>query len=178
VTDSVSKRRYLVDTGASFSVLPFYSPNFPSGPRLSGPDGASIPCWGYRRQFLVFGRRRFVWRFLLAAVKFPIIGVDFLKHFCLLVDPAGQQLVDATHHDPITATATAAATSTAATALQVTTCGDILPLADKRVEWSSSAATAVQVATCGDQPLADKQVGAATAAATGRLNALQQQLVE
>jgi hypothetical protein len=70
-------------------VLPFYSSNFPSGPRLSGPDGASIPCWGYKRHFLVFGRRRFVWRLLLAAVKFLIIGVDFLKHFCLIVNPAG-----------------------------------------------------------------------------------------
>jgi hypothetical protein len=79
VIDSISKRRYLVDTGASFSVLPFFSAAAPTGPRLSGPDGASIPCWGYKRHFLVFGR--FVWCFLLAAVKFPIVGVDFLKHF-------------------------------------------------------------------------------------------------
>jgi hypothetical protein len=26
------------------------------------------------------------WTFLLADVQFPIIGVDFLRHFCLLVD--------------------------------------------------------------------------------------------
>jgi hypothetical protein len=44
--------------------------------------------------------------------------------------------------------------------MQVTTCGDFLPPADKQEDWSSPAATAVQVATCGDQRLADKQVDA------------------
>jgi hypothetical protein len=35
-----------------------------------------------------------VWPFLLAKVQFPIIGVDFLRHFKLLVDPAANPLVD------------------------------------------------------------------------------------
>ncbi len=34
------------------------------------------------------------WTFLLAAVSFPIIGVDFLRHFKLMVDPAANALVD------------------------------------------------------------------------------------
>jgi hypothetical protein len=76
-------------------VMPFKSPSPPTGPRLMGPDDKSIPCWGYRRFFLIFGGRRYVWHFLLAAVKFPIVGVDFLKHFRLLVDPAGQRLLEA-----------------------------------------------------------------------------------
>jgi hypothetical protein len=103
IYDSVSNRRYLVDTGASFSVLPYTSSQLPRGPQLVGPDGRQIPCWGHKRMYLVFGGRRFVWHFLLAAVKFPIIGVDFLKHFRLLIDPAGQQLVEAGTFTPIAA---------------------------------------------------------------------------
>ncbi len=38
--------------------------------------------------------RRFTWNFLLAAVSFPIVGVDFLRHFQLIVDPAAKMLVD------------------------------------------------------------------------------------
>ncbi len=39
-------------------------------------------------------QQAFSWSFLLAAVQFPIIGVDFLCHFGLLVDLAATQLVD------------------------------------------------------------------------------------
>jgi nitrate reductase NapE component len=42
----------------------------------------------------VLQREEFSWPFLLAAVQFPIIGVDFLRHYGLLVDPAGNRLVD------------------------------------------------------------------------------------
>jgi hypothetical protein len=54
-----------------------------------------------------------VWSFLLAAVKFPIIGVDFLKHYRLLVDPANNRLLAGaaqpspprvSGHQPITVT--------------------------------------------------------------------------
>jgi hypothetical protein len=43
---------------------------------------------------LSFHGRRFTWTFLLAAVQFPFLGVDFLRHFKLLVDPATNHLVD------------------------------------------------------------------------------------
>jgi len=42
----------------------------------------------------MFHGRRFTWNFLLAAVSFPIVGVDFLRHFQLMVDPAANMLVD------------------------------------------------------------------------------------
>jgi hypothetical protein len=39
--------------------------------------------------------RRTTWNFLLAAISFPIIGVDFLLHFQLMVDLArANMLVD------------------------------------------------------------------------------------
>jgi hypothetical protein len=43
---------------------------------------------------LLFHGRRFRWTLLLADVQFPIIGVDFLRHFHLMVDPAANRLVD------------------------------------------------------------------------------------
>jgi hypothetical protein len=36
----------------------------------------------------------FMWPFLLAGVNFPNIGMNFLQHFGLLVDPSGRWLVD------------------------------------------------------------------------------------
>jgi hypothetical protein len=41
--------------------------------------------------------RLFIWNFLLAAVSFPIIGVDFFGHFQLMVDlAANMRAVNAT----------------------------------------------------------------------------------
>jgi hypothetical protein len=37
---------------------------------------------------------RFTWNFLLAIVSFYVIGVDFLRHFQLMVDPAANMLLD------------------------------------------------------------------------------------
>jgi hypothetical protein len=118
VLDRFSNQRFLVDTGASFSVFPHRSTAVPNGPHLSGPDGKNIPCWGPRRMRLTFGRCRFVWPFLLAAVRFPIKGMDFLKHFRLLVDPSNGVLLDSG-----AATVAAAEPTTLPPSLQVTTCG-------------------------------------------------------
>jgi hypothetical protein len=46
VSDELSSRRFLVDTGAAFSILPYSSASPPSGPRLTGPSGTPIRCWG------------------------------------------------------------------------------------------------------------------------------------
>ncbi len=43
---------------------------------------------------LIFNGSHFTWTFLLADVQFPIIGVDFLRNFRLLVDIAAGRLVD------------------------------------------------------------------------------------
>jgi len=94
IVDETSQRRFLVDTGAAYSIFPYSSPGKQSGPCLTGADGLHIPCWGERRLTLSFHGRLFVWPFLLAKVQFPIIGVDFLRHFKLLVDPAANRLVD------------------------------------------------------------------------------------
>jgi hypothetical protein len=95
IVDESTQRRFLVDTGAAYSIFPFSSSGKQSGPRLTGADGFHIPCWGERRLSLIFHGRRFAWPFLLAKVQFPNLGVDFLRHFKLLVSgSAANRLVD------------------------------------------------------------------------------------
>jgi hypothetical protein len=82
----------LVDSGASYSIIPHTSSSPPSGPRLLGPDGAAIKCWGRQELPLKLAGRQFTWSFLRAAVSFPIIGIDFLIHHGLLLDAARGRL--------------------------------------------------------------------------------------
>jgi hypothetical protein len=49
---------------------------------------------GQTQTKLIFNGGRFAWIFLLADVQFPIIGIDFLRHFSLLVDIATGHLMD------------------------------------------------------------------------------------
>jgi hypothetical protein len=93
VLDQLSNMRFLVDTGASYSIFPHSSSSPPTSPLLAGPSGTSIPCWGEKEFTLSFSGRLFKWTLLLADVKFPILGVDFLRHHRLLVDPAENQLI-------------------------------------------------------------------------------------
>ena len=92
LVDEKTGDKFLVDTGAAFSVFPHHATTPSSGPALRGPSGQSIPCWGEKQLSLVFSGRMFKWSFLLAGVDFPIIGIDFLRAFRLTVDPAAGRL--------------------------------------------------------------------------------------
>ena len=94
--DQVSNRRFLVDTGASYSILPHVSSLPASGPKLYGPAGQPIPCWRERLVQLRFQDLDFSWKFLLANVAFPILGVDFLRAHKLLIDPVDNALLGST----------------------------------------------------------------------------------
>jgi hypothetical protein len=94
IIDKQSHRCFLMDMGATFSIFPHFSTGPPRGPALAGAAGQSIPCWGERQFQPLLNGKVFTWPFLLAAVQFPIIWVDFLRHFGLLVDPLGNRLVD------------------------------------------------------------------------------------
>ena len=93
--DSLSGRLFLVDTGATASVLPHHSATPPSDLRLTAANGRGIPSWGSRTLLLKFNSKRFEWPFLLAAVDRPILGADFLRHHGLVVDLQGRQLLNA-----------------------------------------------------------------------------------
>ncbi len=81
LTDEISGAAYLVDSGAVYSVLPHSSVDPPSGPRIAAADGSQIPCWGWEDVDITCRGRRFSWRFLKAAVAFPLIGTD---HFMII----------------------------------------------------------------------------------------------
>ncbi len=98
VTDSVTGLRFLVDTGAEISVIP------PSATGRKHHKGSlslqavnSTPIATYGTQLLTLNiglRRKFQWIFIIADVKNPILGADFLRHYSLLVDLNHNRLVD------------------------------------------------------------------------------------
>jgi hypothetical protein len=94
IKDQLTHRRFLCDTGESYSILPHQSLAVASGPPLHDPAGRPIKCCGERELTLTFNNKQYKWIFLLADVSFAIIGIDFLKHFKLVVDAAAGQLID------------------------------------------------------------------------------------
>ena len=93
IMDQISGRRFLVDTGAAFSILP-HSSHLPAlGQGMVGPTGSPIKCWGESQVDLQLSGQLFTWIFLLADVQIPILGIDFLRANKLSVDPAGGRLL-------------------------------------------------------------------------------------
>ena len=107
VMDRLSQRRFLCDTGSTYSFIPHQSTSPCSGPTLRSASGQPIQCWGEELLTIQLGDTTFNWTFLKAAVSFPILGIDFFKQFHLLVDgnsglvdSRSLQLVAAASHQP------------------------------------------------------------------------------
>ena len=102
VTDRRSKMQFLVDTGADLCVFPrsrLRGPRMKSAYELCAANGSSIATYGTLGLNLNLGLRRdFSWRFVVADVSKPIIGVDFLDCYNLLVDVRNRRLLDGTTH--------------------------------------------------------------------------------
>ena len=100
--DTVSKRQFLVDTGAEVSVLPATGLDTRTkqpGPQLLAANGSSIRTFGTRTLSLHFASNAYQWDFIVAEVSRPLLGADFLRSNSLLVDLKGKRLVDAaTYH--------------------------------------------------------------------------------
>lgn len=102
VTDRPTGLRFLVDTGAEVSVIP------PSRAErkhrqesfsLQAVNNTSIATFGKRSITLDLGlRRTFRWVFIIADVKSPVLGADFLRNYSLLVDMRRNRLSDALTH--------------------------------------------------------------------------------
>jgi hypothetical protein len=82
----LSRKLFLVDTGSVYSVLPYFLSAQATGPAITSAAGKPIPCWGWRTMAVKFGTVEYKWKFLLAAVTFPLLGADFLRNFRLVVD--------------------------------------------------------------------------------------------
>ncbi|XP_076384453.1 uncharacterized protein LOC143263180 [Megalopta genalis] len=98
VTDKTTRTQFLVDTGADLCVYPrsmIRGPGKKSDYVLFAANGSEITTFGTTTLTLDFGlRREFTWRFVVASVSKPIIGVDFLYHYGLLVDIRNRRLID------------------------------------------------------------------------------------
>jgi hypothetical protein len=54
LTDELTNDRYLVDTGATLSIVPCNQNSSPSGPLLKGADGQPIPSWDLLKKLCNF----------------------------------------------------------------------------------------------------------------------------
>jgi cleavage and polyadenylation specificity factor subunit 1 len=94
--------RLLVDTGAEISLMPpskLDRKHLQMGFCLQAANNTSINTYGKRSLTLNIGlRRNFQWPFIIADVKNPILGADFLRYFNLLVDMRNKRLIDTITH--------------------------------------------------------------------------------
>lgn len=98
VTDRKSKLEFLIDTGSDLSVYPRQLLK-ERRPRctyeLFAANGTTISTYGHLQLHLDLGLRRdYSWKFVVADVSKPIIGIDFLSFYNLLVDCRRHQLID------------------------------------------------------------------------------------
>jgi hypothetical protein len=97
-TDKHSKRKFLIDTGSDLYVYPrklIPRRRDRMNYDLCAANGTTIHTYGWMPPSLNLGlRRNFTWRFVVADVTRPIVGVDFLSHFGLLVDSRNNRLLD------------------------------------------------------------------------------------
>ncbi len=108
--DSHSKLSFLVDFGATLSILPCSSSAEPSGQKIIGANGANIPTWGFQKRILAFRNKSFTHEFSLAKVATPILGLDFLRKLQLSIHPLQAQVLDKDQR-PLTSLYVAAATT-------------------------------------------------------------------
>ena len=98
VTDRTTKMQFLVDTGSDLCVFPRSAMKTPctrTKYELIAANGTVIHTYGPVQLNLNLGlRRSFSWKFTIADVSKPIIGVDFLSFYNLLVDCRHQRLLD------------------------------------------------------------------------------------
>ena len=98
INDRSSGLRFLVDTGTEVNVIP---PSHAERTHqqehfsLQAVNSTKIATYGTRSITLDLGlRRTYRWVFILADVKKPILGADFIRNFGLLVDVKNYRLLD------------------------------------------------------------------------------------
>ena len=100
VSDKLSKATFLVDTGASFSVLPMHTcdPSLitaASADTLTTIGGGCLPCRGLVTCSVDLGFSRLLTHeFLVTELPYGILGIDFLRRFRLNVDVCNGTLTE------------------------------------------------------------------------------------
>ena len=98
VTDSISKRCFLVGTGAQVSVTPaskLDKKSGPIGPPLQAANGSIITTYGTRVVCLHCDQHNFQARLIAADFSRPLLSADFLRTHNLLVDMRNRYLIEA-----------------------------------------------------------------------------------
>ena len=100
IVDQRTKTSFLVDTGADISVYPrsrLSRDVKKTAYELFAANGTPVATYGTLAMELNLSlRRAFKWYFTVADVQTPIIDLDFLSHYGLLVDPRKRRLLDTT----------------------------------------------------------------------------------
>ncbi len=81
LTDELSGQRFLVDTGASYSIFPHQSSQPVCGPVLKGPGGQTIACWGEKQLPVQFSGRCFFLDFSISKSRISNSWCRFFKAF-------------------------------------------------------------------------------------------------
>lgn len=95
--DKRTKEQFLIDTGASISIVPRTrnARRMPTDFNLVAANNTAIKTYGEVKKYLDFGLRRlFKWKFIMADVEKPIIGADFLYSHRLTIDLHNKRLID------------------------------------------------------------------------------------
>jgi hypothetical protein len=91
--DSYNQLNFLVDSGASLSIIPFSSSQTPLGPKLLGANGQHSHL-GISSKNYQNWTSQFEHEFLLAKVAIPILGLDFFRKFQLSIHPLQCHVMD------------------------------------------------------------------------------------
>ena len=98
IKDELSDYRFLVDTGAFRSILPppgdINTINHPSSSDLVAANGTSIRTYGEQQVNICLSGQTYTWTFIIADVRHPLLGADFLSHYSLMVDVARHRLLN------------------------------------------------------------------------------------
>lgn len=96
--DRDTNTKFLIDTGADVCVYPKSRVKgvSVSDYELYAANGTRIKTYGTIALTLNLSlRREFLWNFIVADVEIPIIGMDFLSHYNLFIDPRNKTIRDA-----------------------------------------------------------------------------------
>ena len=93
----------MIDSGAHVSLFPSSRLNMSKHkadtkigaiPTLVAANGSTISTFGHKIMTLRLFNQNYTWDFIIADIQQPLIGADFLGKFRLLVDVAGQRLLN------------------------------------------------------------------------------------
>ena len=97
IFDKLSNKKFLIDTGAVVSILPQTQPlsDQSAAPyiNLVAANGSGIPNFGFKTFSIDLGFGPVQHDFLLAPVREPLIGIDFMYDNDLVVIPKTKQLL-------------------------------------------------------------------------------------